>query len=164
MPKKKVIPSTATNLLGERGEKIAFLALTDYSVFPKPLFQLAFLGDKWPSADFYAELLQIRGHQPAVLFQVKTSARGLRKGSKSLGVQLSKRDVGRLDRIPLPAYVLGVCEHSKQVFARIVEKKRIKGIATISTKNKLTPAKLKLMHAEIAAWWKDSKNTKSKFI
>ena len=37
------------NILGERGEKVAYLALTDYAGGKKPFIRPAFLGEKCPS-------------------------------------------------------------------------------------------------------------------
>jgi hypothetical protein len=44
------------DVTGFRGEKIVELCLTDYRTFAKPLFRPGFLGEKWPSIDFYVEL------------------------------------------------------------------------------------------------------------
>ena len=46
---------------GFRGERIVELCLTDYQAFSKPLFRPGFLGDKWPTIDFYVELTAVRG-------------------------------------------------------------------------------------------------------
>ena len=46
-----------SNLIGDRGENIFELAITDYSAFSKPLFKPGFLGEKWPTIDYYVELL-----------------------------------------------------------------------------------------------------------
>ena len=164
MSKKKVITGDLTNCLGERGESIVYLALTDFSQFKKPLFLPAFLGAKWPTADFYAELLEIKNHRPVVLFQVKTSANGISTKTKSIHVTLSKKDVQLLSKIPIPAYVLGVSEKSKQVFVRAIAKDRTKGISAISANNELTPTRLKELHTEIAMWWKTPKKITSKFL
>lgn len=161
---KNVISGDLTNCLGDRGESFAFLALTDFSQFKKPLFLPAFLGAKWPTADYYTELLQIKNRRPVALFQVKTSFNGVSKKTKSIHITLSRKDVRLLSKIPIPAYVLGVSEKSGQVFARVVEKDRDKGISAISESNELTPARLKELHTEIAAWWKAPKNAKSKFL
>lgn len=45
---------------GFRGEKIVELCLTDYKEFARPLFRPGFLGDKWPSVNFYVELQAVR--------------------------------------------------------------------------------------------------------
>ncbi len=51
-------------ITGFRGEKIVELCLTNYESFPKPIFKPGFLGDKWPTIDFYVELTNVRGKRP----------------------------------------------------------------------------------------------------
>jgi len=63
----------------------------------------AFLGQKWPTIDYYAELEGDTQQTPVALFQVKTTGKGLGKASKSLPIQLKKEDATRLARLPLPA-------------------------------------------------------------
>jgi hypothetical protein len=154
-----------TNIRGERGEKIAYLALTDYAGGEKPLIRPAFLGEKWPSLDYYAELEGNGKQTPVALFQVKTSGKGVNKAKKSLPIQLTKADAERLALLPIPAYVIGVCESTWRVFVRAVEKGG-KGIAAIPAHYELTPANLKVLHKEIAAHWKANtpKNAQSKFV
>lgn len=154
-----------TNILGERGEKIAYLALTDYAGGKKPLIRPAFLGEKWPTLDYYAELCGDGKQTPVALFQVKTSGKGVNKAKKSLPIKLTKDDAGRLALLPIPAYVIGVCESSRRVFVRAVAKGG-KGIAAIPTCYELTPTNLKALHAEIAAHWKANtpKNPQSSFV
>ena len=48
------------DVVGFRGEKIVELCLTNYESFAAPLFHPGFLGDKWPSIDFYVELRTVR--------------------------------------------------------------------------------------------------------
>jgi hypothetical protein len=153
------------NVLGERGEKIAYLALTDYIGGSKPLIRPAFLGEKWPTVDYYAELEGDGKQTPVALFQVKTSGKGLDQKKKSLPIQLTKNDAERLARLPIPAYVIGVCETSRKVFVRAVEKKG-KGMTTIPSKYKLTPSNLRALHREIVAHWKANtpKDQPSKFV
>ncbi|EEF63339.1 hypothetical protein [Pedosphaera parvula] len=154
-----------TNIRGERGEKIAYLALTDYAGGNKPLIRPAFLGEKWPTLDYYAELEGDGKQTPVALFQVKTSGKGVNNAKKSLPVQLTKKDVERLALLPIPAYVIGVCESTWRVFVRAIAKGS-KGMATIPAHYELTPTNLRALHAEIAAHWKANtpKSPQSKFV
>jgi hypothetical protein len=43
------------DVIGNRGEKLVELCLTDYATFDAPLFRLSHLGEKWPAVDFYGE-------------------------------------------------------------------------------------------------------------
>jgi hypothetical protein len=153
------------DVLGERGEKIAYLALTDYAGGNKPLFRPAFLGAKWPTIDYYVELDSEDDLIPVALFQVKTTHNNLDKSCNSLNIPyFNQEDATRLTQIPLPAYVLGVSEPSRRVFVRAVSV-AAKGMATISEEYELNTANLKVLHAEISEHWKNNKFTKiqSKF-
>lgn len=132
---------------------MAELKLTSFKTFPRPLFRVARLGEKWQTTDFYAELDSVRGRIPAALFQVKTPLKGLRRLQTNITVNLSRSDVVRLSKIPLPVYVLGVCEKSERVFARAVPKIRKTGIKSIPVTHELSEPNLKLLHGEIADYW-----------
>ena len=154
-----------TNILGERGEKIAYLALTDYAGGKKPLIRPAFLGEKWPTLDYYAELADDGKQTPVALFSVKTTGKGINKATKSLPIKLTKDDAARLALLPIPAYVIGVCESTERVFVRAVAKGG-KGIAAIPIRYELKEKNLKALHAEIAAHWKANtpNHPQSKFV
>jgi hypothetical protein len=168
MPAKTIKPNIfekgeLMNVLGDRGEAMAYLALTDYAGGNKPLIRPAFLGQKWPTIDYYAELEGDNKQTPVALFQVKTTGKGVDKAKKSLPIQLKKEDAKRLARLPLPAYVIGVCETTRRVFVRAVAKGD-KGIAAIPAKYELTPAALRALHQEIVTHWKANKPQKPKSI
>jgi hypothetical protein len=141
------------NAIGERGEGMAELALTSFETFPKPLFRVARLGAKWQTTDLYVELEKVRARIPAALFQVKTPVRGLRTNQTQITVHLSKSDVVRLSKIPLPVYVLGVCHKTERVFVRAVPKSRKKGITAVPITHELDEPNLQRLHDEIAAYW-----------
>jgi hypothetical protein len=65
--------SDTRDATGTRGEKIVELRLTDLQITDQPLFRLAFLGDKWPTIDFYAELRAVKNQTPYFLAQVKAT-------------------------------------------------------------------------------------------
>src|SRR5262245_22873586 len=62
-----------SNLIGDRGENIFELAITDYREFARPLFKPGFLGDKWPAVDYYVELVGVEGSTPFFFAQIKTT-------------------------------------------------------------------------------------------
>lgn len=49
------------DVTGYRGEKMVALCLTDSSQFTEPLFRPNFLGEQWPTIDFYVELMGVGG-------------------------------------------------------------------------------------------------------
>src|ERR1017187_9887067 len=64
---------------GFRGEKMVELCLTNYKDFDAPLFRPGFLGDKWPSIDFYVELQAVHKRKPYFFAQAKATLPGCRR-------------------------------------------------------------------------------------
>lgn len=142
---------------GFRGEKIVELRLTDFSAFPKELFRPAYLGDKWPSIDFYVELRSLRRRTPFFFVQTKATRGILTRTSASLTISTKRRDIERLLRIPGPTYIFGVHEPSQRVFVRSVHiGTPVKAITRIPISNELTSGNLKLLYDEVQSFWKVS--------
>ena len=136
---------------GFRGEKILALCLTDYKEFAGPLFRPGFLGDKWPSIDFYVELRAVRKRKPYFFAQAKTTAARL---SGSLSISTKKKDIGKLLQIPGPTYIFGIHEPSQRVFVRSVHAGTpLRAITRISLSNELTRRKLRVLHDEVRTFW-----------
>lgn len=142
---------------GTRGEKIVELCLTDFQNSKRPLFRLAFLGDKWPTIDFYAELRAVRKHTPYFLAQVKATTQDLSHQNLSIGSK--KIDIARLLQIPGPTYIFGAHEPTKRVFVKSVHlgvPKR--AITRIPFHNELTPERLRVSYEEVRGFWKTNDN------
>jgi hypothetical protein len=146
--------SELRDVTGFRGEKIVELCLTDYQAFPRPLFRPGFLGDKWPTIDFYVELKAVRGKRLYFFGQVKATTSKLIASSTNLSVSTKDRDIERLLRIPGPTYILGVHEPSKRVFVRSVHSGiPVKAITRIPLAYELTSANLKRLYDEVRNYW-----------
>jgi len=142
------------DVTGFRGERIVELCLTDYRTFPAPIFRPGFLGDKWPTIDFYVELLAVRGKRPYFLAQAKATKTALTPQSRRLKISTKKLDIARLRRIPGPTYILGVHEPSQRVFVRAVHQRTaIKAITSIPLTHELTATNLKALHREVLQYW-----------
>ena len=136
---------------GRRGEKILELCLTDYKEFAGPLFRPGFLGEKWPSIDFYVELQRVAKRKPYFFAQAKTTAASL---SKSLKISTKKTDIERLLQIPGPTYIFGIHEPSERVFVQSVHTGTpVKAITRISLSNELTTRNLQILHDEVRTFW-----------
>ena len=136
---------------GFRGEKMVELCLTNYKDFDAPLFRPGFLGDKWPSIDFYVELQAVHKRKPYFFAQAKATAAGL---SQSLSISVKKKDIERLLQIPGPTYIFGVHEPSGRVFVRSVHVGTpVKAITRIPLSHELTSEKLRILHDEVREFW-----------
>lgn len=140
------------DVTGYRGEKIVELCLTDYRTFPKPLFRPGFLGEKWPSIDFYVELVTVPGKRPYFFAQAKATRSALT--AAWLNISTKKRDIDRLLSIPGPTYLLGVHQPTKRVFVRSVRTGvPAKAITRIPLLYELTSANLQALHKEVRDYW-----------
>src|SRR5580704_12932969 len=144
-------------VIGFRGEKVVELCLTNYQSFSSPLFRPGFLGDKWPSIDFYVELLAVRGKKPYFFCQAKATKSRLLTSSRKLRISTKRQDIVRLMRIPGPTYIFGIHEPSRRVFVRAVHgKTKQRAITTIPLTHELTPTNLRALHSEVRRFWEGS--------
>lgn len=173
MPRKNTnLPTPKTNrtkdmanVIGDRGETIFKLVITDYEQFQTPLFKPGFLGDKWPSVDFYIELEGVPDAQPFFFVQVRTTTSSLHPGADKLKINADKGKCEKLYAMPVPTYLVGVHEPTKKAYILSIHDKPTKGVYRIPLKHELTPANLKILHEEVREFWKSSsKPTRSHFV
>ena len=141
-------------VIGVRGESIFELAVTDYSRFARPLFRPSFLGDKWPSVDYYVELLGVRDCRPFMFAQVKSTAQQLSPGSHDIEISLPKSNCLSLFMVPGPTYLAGIHEPTRRAFIVSVHRRPNQGVYRIPLKNELTPDNLRLLYNEVVEFWK----------
>jgi hypothetical protein len=153
----RAMSGTLANVIGGRGEKKLELCLTDYQNFKQPLFRLGFLGDKWPTVDFYVELTGLKKQTPYFLAQVKTNARNLSADARYLTISTKKRDIERLLRIPGPTYIFGVHEPSGRVFFRSIHSNSpARAVSRIPIDNEVHSGNLLSLRNEVRDFWKSS--------
>jgi len=141
------------DLVGYRGEKLFELAISEYSMFPRPLFRPGFLGEKWPAIDFYVELLGVRSRTPFFFVQVKSTANAIPNGAAHLDVSLPPGKREFLFRVPGPTYLAGVHEPSKRTFILSINARSAQGVYRIPLQHELTPVNLRLLYEEVKAFW-----------
>lgn len=142
-------------VVGDRGESLFELAVTDYRHFARPLFRPCFLGDKWEAVDYYVELLGVRNCRPFMFIQVKSTAQPLSATSSDIEVSLPKRKCVSLFMVPGPTYLVGVHEPSRRAFILSVHSRPGQGVHRIPLKNELTPQNLQLLYNEVQEFWKN---------
>ncbi len=108
------------NAIGVRGESIIVNLLTRPHNAGEPFFRPQFLGDKYPTLDFFVELVGVEsGPTPFFLVQAKTTTRKpmIRKGN--LPIHVNTRDIARLMRYPAPPiYLVSTIRQSPGIFSR----------------------------------------------
>jgi hypothetical protein len=141
-------------VVGARGERIFELAITDFSQFRYPLFRPAFLGDKWPTIDYYVELCGVANSSPYFLAQVKATQAAIQANAQMLDIKVEISKCERLFRLPGPTYLIGVHEPTSKAYVLSVHTKPVRGIYHIPLAYELTPPNLKLLYEEVRDYWK----------
>lgn len=143
-----------SDVVGSRGEMIFELAITDYSQFRSPLFRPAFLGAKWPTIDYYVELLGVANASPFFFAQVKAITEPVQVNATALEIKMERAKCERLFRVPGPTYLIGVHEPIRKAFVFSVHTLPAQGIYRILLAHELTPTNLKLLHKEVRDFWR----------
>jgi len=142
------------DVTGFRGERIVELCLTDYREFSRPLFKPGFLGEKWPTIDFYVELTGVRNRRLYFFGQAKATTAKLTSSSANLKISTKRKDIVGLRRIPGPTYILGVHEPSSRVFVRAVHAGTpARAITNIPLSHELNSSNLQALHDEVRLFW-----------
>ncbi len=151
MGKAKSTAKPPADAIGDRGESIFKLAITDYSQFAKPIFRAVFLAEKWPVVDFVVELVGPKKTTPVFFVQVKATTKPFMAPRFHVTLPAEKRR--QLAKVPGPTYLVGVHEPSKRAFIRAVDNSSKKGMTTIRLANELTPNNLKVLFDEVRDFW-----------
>lgn len=98
------------NALGDRGEGIFKVLITEFHSNAGPIFKPQFLGEKWQYVDFIVELVGAASYIPYFFVQVKTTRQGYTKNDKRLKVQVKKESIIGIASYPAPTYIVGIDE------------------------------------------------------
>jgi hypothetical protein len=142
------------DFVGERGELIAMLRLTDFHN-RGPMFRPRLLGEKWPSVDLFVQLEGVQGQTPFFLVQVRATKQPIR--GSLLPISIDKTTIAELAGYPAPGYIIGVDERNKEAFI-VAHGRRRQGFRGLSTEFPLNAATRQLLWQEVAAFWADSQS------
>ena len=134
------------NEIGELGEGIFNVAISRDLIF-RPRH----LGEKWPSSDFYVELVGLKEHFFFIV-QVKSTTQGFDKKG-NLKVKASKKKLQELNAYYCPTYLAGVDIDTEEVFLIAINKHKRKDISKLPTKFKLDNANRKLLYDDVKEFW-----------
>lgn len=150
------------NDMGENAESIVSLLMN--RKLPQQLFRVKFLGDKWPTIDFYVELTNKKGCYFFV--QVKSSTRGyIKVGTRKTNLILSVKKKSVIENLNYygPTYLIGVdyvktdfFKSKAFIYCLSGDPNTANTISQIPVKSPLTPPKLKLLEKEVSDFWKNS--------
>src|SRR3954462_1465188 len=98
------------NIIGKRGESIFSTLISRYVDPVGFLLDPTFLGDKFPTVDFYVHLLNYN-HKKAFFFaSVKTTTLGYTADNSKLKIVVDKAELTELLKYSVPVYLFGIDE------------------------------------------------------
>jgi hypothetical protein len=138
--------------VGNRGQDLLSLLLTDLCGRNVPYFRPRFLGDKYPTFDFIVEVVD----NPAFFFfaQVKATTQGYTKKKGRLKVQVNQTDVDRMVACPAPTYLIGIDANRIGLgYLLSINEPRAR-IASLTTRFKIDCSVLENLRDEVIEYWK----------
>lgn len=137
--------------IGDRGQWMFSLLMTEPCGRDEPYFRPRFLGDKYPTFDFILELVD----RPEYYFfvQVKTTTQGYTRAPRvRLKVHVSQQDVDRMVACPAPSYVVGIDMNSGAGYIVSINEPR-DHMPTLPTTFKIDCAALATLANEVHQYW-----------
>ena len=150
-----------SNRIGKRGENIFAMIITRKGLTGQFLFDPTFLGDKFPTVDFYVSLLDYP--RKAFFFaSVKTTTLGYQVQEGKLKITVDKEELEELSKFNLPVYIFGIDEDKELGFFISNSDLDISmNINGMPTRYPINPTNLEALYKEVAGYWDNShKNTK----
>lgn len=142
----------STDDIGDRGQHLLYLLLTDLCGRDVPYFRPRFLGDKYPTFDFIVEVVD----HPAYFFfaQVKATTQGYTKEENRLLVQLHQADVDRMIACPAPTYLIGIDANAIGVGYLLSVNEPRAHVPSLTTRFEIDCSVLKDLRDEVIEFWK----------
>ena len=97
-----------SNDIGKIGERIFTVLIGRYFDPNGYLFDPIFLGDKYPTVDFYVDLLNNQEEKGFFFVSVKTTTQGYSADKTKLKIHVSKEELKALTKYPVPVYLFGI--------------------------------------------------------
>ena len=137
--------------IGDRGQALFFLLMTDLCGRDVPIFRPRFLGDKYPTYDYIVELVD----RPAYFFlvQVKATIQGYSHGGSRLKVKVSRDDIDRMVACPAPTYVAGIDITLPGAGYLLSVNEPRKHVASLTTQYRITCELLRELSDEVIDYW-----------
>ncbi len=156
------------DVIGERGESIAFTLLTKICrADDTPYFWPHHLGAKCETFDFLVELVGAGEQTPFFFVQVKSTRKEFTtREIPRLVAGVSAEDIRRMVNFNAPTYVVGIREDLERGFIVSVHGTMDKPISSITTAHEVNCKTLKRLWDEVRAFWdkRDMVRTDSHFL
>ncbi len=149
--------------IGERGQWLFSLLITDLCGRDDPFFRPRFLGDKYPTFDYIIEVVD----RPWYFFfvQVKGTTMGYTAEENRLRVQVTQDDIDRMVAYPAPTYVVGIDVNAIGVGFLLSVNEPRNNVASLTTRFRIDCGVLEQLRVEVIDFWssRDMTLTGSRF-
>ena len=137
--------------IGERGQWLFSLLMTDLCGREDQLFRPRFLGDKYPTFDSIVEVVD----QPSYFFfvQVKGTTLGYTAEEHRLRVQVTQDDIDRMVACPAPTYVVGIDVNAIGVGFLLSVNEPRDHLASLTTRFRIDCGALEQLRDEVIDFW-----------
>src|SRR3954447_7539870 len=99
------------NVIGKRGESIFSIIISRYVDPAGFLLDPTFLGEKFPTVDFYVHLLNCDTKKAFFFASVKTTTLGYTADNTKLKITVDKAELAELIKYPVPVYLFCIDEN-----------------------------------------------------
>jgi hypothetical protein len=137
--------------IGERGQWLFSLLMTDLCGRDDSFFRPRFLGDKYPTFDYIVEVVD----QPSYFFfvQVKGTTLGYTAEGHRLRVQVMQDDIDRMVACPAPTYVVGIDVNAIGVGFLLSVNEPRDNVASQTTQFRIDCGVLEQLRDEVIDFW-----------
>ena len=137
--------------IGERGQWLFSLLMTDLCGRVDPLFRPRFLGDQYPTFDYIIEVVD----HPSYYFfaQVKGTTQGSTMREHRLRVQVTQDDIDRMVACPAPTYVVGMDVNEIGAGFLLSVNEPRDNVASLTTRFKIDCGVLERLRDEVISFW-----------
>ncbi len=152
------------NEIGKRGESIFSTIISRYIHPDGFLLDPTFLGDKFPTVDFYIHLLAFANIKGFFFASVKTTTTGYNADQSKLKVVVDKTEITELSKYRVPVYLFGIDEKAETGYFicanSLTITENLNGIPTLFQVN---AGNLRLLWQEVSDYWNNQKEM-TKFV
>ena len=137
--------------IGERGQWLLSLLITDLCGRDNPFVRPRFLGDKYPTFAYIVEVVD----QPSYFFfvQIKGTTPGYTAEEHRLRVQVTQDDIDRMVACPAPTYVVGIDVNAIGVGFLLSVNEPRDHVASLTTRFRIDCGVLEQLRDEVIEFW-----------
>lgn len=152
------------NVIGKRGESIFSTIISRYVDEKGFLLDPTFLGEKFPTIDFYVHLLTQNDIKAFFFASVKTTTLGYNPNHSKLKIKVDGTEITELTKYKIPTYLFGIDENNETgYFVCANHLDTTKNLNGISTRFPVNSSNINLLWNEVANYWNNTKEI-TKFV